>query len=206
MCISGSRNSPERQLPVNSISDAGTCGATENAAAARSRVRDASPPETEIRSAPPDCSRASRIKRLKDSGDGRDRPAPPAHGVAPPGAIPRSRALRALRQRIEEVTGGVWRSFAQAEDAIHVMRHLSVGTVAEIDAVRSPVGHEVRLLPSFGQAIAEEPAFPVEDVLGQGVVDPSRLRLCLPALYRCALHLAQGVFLVRLELFTCSSS
>ena len=36
-------------------------------------------------------------------------------------------------------------------------------------------------------------------LLGQGVVDPSHLRLRLPALYRRALDLAQGVFLERAE-------
>ena len=91
------------------------------------------------------------------------------------------------------------RCFAQAEDAIHVMRHLSVGTVAETHTARCPAGRDGRLLPLVGQAIAQDPAVPVADVLGQGVVDPSRLRLCLPALYRCALHLAQGPFLKRRE-------
>ena len=91
------------------------------------------------------------------------------------------------------------RCFAQAEDAIHVMRHLSVGTVAEMDAVRSPDKHVDRPLRPMGKAIAQDPAVLLAQVLGQGVVDPLRLRLRLPVLYFRALDLAQGVFLVRLE-------
>ena len=91
------------------------------------------------------------------------------------------------------------RCFAQAEDAIHVMRHLSVGTVAETHTARCPAGRDGRLLPLVGQAIAQDPAVPVADVLGQGVVDPSRLRLRLLALYCSALDFAQDGFLERAE-------
>lgn len=136
---------------------------------------------------------------LQHVGDGRDRPARPAPGFAPPVAFRPMRALSAVQQRIEEVPGGVLRGIAQAKDAIPVMGHRSVGTVAETDAARSPRGHDDRLLRPMGKTSAQYPVVLLAQLLGQRVVDPSRLRLHLPALYRRALDLAQGVFMERAE-------
>ena len=196
-----SRTSPERQRAgsVNSTSDAGTPGATRNAPAAPfefrepvGRRRDPLRARQRVQPGLPD-------EALEHFGDARDPPARPDPGFAPSLTSPRSRATLVVRQWIDVVPGGALRKSAQAEDATIIMPLRSVGTVAETDAARSPGGHDDRLPPLPGLAIAQDPAVPVADLPGQAVIDPPRLRLRLPALYRCALDLAQRVFLDEAE-------